>query len=245
MVRGETAFKLYDTFGFPLDLTQVIAQERGFTVDVAGYERGARGAARPQRGLEGRRRGRRARVARRARGGRRSTSPPGVKFVGYEREEGEGRVVAIVAGRRSSSIRVDRGRRRRVVVTDVTPFYGEAGGQVGDAGVIEVRGDEPARFEVDDTQKPLAGAHRRTTARSRRAALAVGDAVHLDVDHARRTATRRNHSATHLLALGAAHGARRAGDAEGLARRARPPALRLRARQGADAPRRSRASRTW
>src|SRR5258708_776165 len=95
------------------------------------------------------------------------------------------------------SIRAMQGEAA-TIVTDVTPFYGESGGQMGDRGTIERRGAEPMRFEVTDTQKPIAGVfaqHGKIT----KGALAVGDVVHMVVDHDRRTATRRNHSATHLL----------------------------------------------
>ncbi len=154
VVGGETAFKLHDTFGFPVDLTQVIAQERGFSVDVAGYER----ALDEQRARsEGSKVGEEAvaHVWRAVLEKVQSTSPAGVKFVGYEREELEGRVLAIV----SNDQLVDRviEGQDAVVVTDATPFYGEAGGQAGDGGVLEVRGAEPALFEVVDTQKPIAG----------------------------------------------------------------------------------------
>src|SRR5580698_7209144 len=194
-VGGETAFKLHDTFGFPVDLTQVIAQERGFSVDVAGYER----ALDEQRARsEGSKVGDEAvaHVWRAVLEDVQRASPAGVKFVGYEREEIEGRVLALIADGKIVD-RVIEGQEA-VVVTDVTPFYGEAGGQAGDAGVIEVRGNEPARFDVTDAQKPLAGliAH---FGRIAKGSLASGDAVHLVVDRDRRTATRRNHSATHLL----------------------------------------------
>jgi alanyl-tRNA synthetase len=195
VIGGETAFKLHDTFGFPVDLTQVIAQERGFTVDVAGYER----ALDEQRARsEGSKLGDQAieHVWRDVLDTVRKAAPAGVKFLGYEREEGEGRVLAIVSDGKLVD-RVSEGQEA-VVVTDGTPFYGEAGGQSGDAGVIDVRGIEPARFRVTDTQKPIAGvvAHHGTVAKG---ALAVGEPVHLGVDHERRSATRRNHSATHLL----------------------------------------------
>jgi|CZKU01.1.fsa_nt_gi alanyl-tRNA synthetase len=195
VIGGETAFKLHDTFGFPVDLTQVIAQERGFSVDVAGYER----ALEEQRSRsEGSKLGDQAieHVWRDVLDAVHRAAPAGVKFMGYEREEGEGRILAIVAGGKLVD-RVVEGQEA-VVVTDATPFYGEAGGQAGDAGVIDVRGIEPACFRVTDTQKPIAGviAHHGTVAKG---ALAVGESVHLAVDHERRSATRRNHSATHLL----------------------------------------------
>jgi alanyl-tRNA synthetase len=196
-LSGATTFKLYDTYGFPADLTQVIAAERGLAVDVAGYEK----ALEEQRARsEGSKVGDEAlehvwhevlsALAKRSGGGN------VVKFVGYEREEAEGVVVAIVK-HSQLAIRAIEGEQA-IVVTDRTPFYGQAGGQVGDRGLIERRGGEPMRFEVTDTQKPAAGlvAHFGKIVQG---AVAVGDAVHLEVDHALRTATRRNHSATHLL----------------------------------------------
>ncbi len=195
IVRGETAFKLYDTYGFPLDLTEVILHERGLGVDVAAYDR----ALEEQRARsEGSKVGELAvaDVWRAVLDTVHKQSPAGVKFVGYEREEAEGRVVALLKEGRLT-IRAREGDTV-TIVTDVTPFYGEAGGQAGDQGIIERRGAEPMTVAITDTQKPIAGlvAHHGTV---RRGGIAVGDAVHLLVDHQRRAATRRNHSATHLL----------------------------------------------
>jgi alanyl-tRNA synthetase len=195
VIRGETAFKLYDTYGFPLDLTQVIAHERGLSVDGAAYERSleeqrarSEGSKLPEEALE--------QIWREVANAVQKRSPGGVKFVGYEREEGEGKIVAIVKNGQLV-IRAMQGEEA-ILVTDLTPFYGEAGGQVGDRGIIERRGAEPMRFEVSDAQKPVAGViahHGKIT----KGGVAVGDTVHLLVDHGLRTATRRNHSATHLL----------------------------------------------
>jgi alanyl-tRNA synthetase len=195
VIRGETAFKLYDTYGFPLDLTQVIAHERGLGVDVAAYDR----ALEEQRARsEGSKVGEAAvaHVWRDVLDAVHKKSPSGVKFVGYEREEAEGRVVAIVKEGRQA-IRAIEGEEA-ILVTDLTPFYAEAGGQAGDRGLVERRGAEPMQFRVADTQKPVAGvvAHHGAVTRG---AVAVGDAVSLVVDHELRSATRRNHSATHLL----------------------------------------------
>ncbi len=196
VIRGEAAFKLYDTYGFPLDLTQVMAEERGLGIDSAGYER----ALEEQRARsEGSKLNDDASVAHvwgDVFGGLRAKSPTGVKFVGYEREEAEGTVVAILKG----GALVDRALVGDdvLIVTDVTPFYGESGGQTGDRGVLERRGAEPMRMDVSDTQRPVTGivAHHGRIAQG---SVAVGDTLHLEVDHERRTATRRNHSATHLL----------------------------------------------
>ena len=201
-IRGDVAFKLYDTFGFPADLTQVIAQERGLGVDVEAYE----AALAEQRARsEGSKLGEEAveHVWREVAEAAKVKAPSGVKFIGYEREEGEGTVVAIVKGGELVP-RVIEGDEA-VVVTDVTPFYGESGGQVGDQGFLEKRGDgtspaspEPTRFDVTDTQKPVPGvvAH---VGKVTRGSVSVGEALRLHVDSDRRTATRRNHSATHLL----------------------------------------------
>jgi alanyl-tRNA synthetase len=199
VIAGDTAFKLYDTYGFPLDLTQVIAQERGLTVDEAAYDR----ALEAQRARsEGSKLGEQAieHVWRDVLDAVNKKSPSGVKFVGYEREESEGRVIAIVKDGQLA-LRAMQGEEA-ILITDVTPLYGESGGQVGDRGVIEVRGQErgtvTTRFEVHDTQKPIAGVFAHF-GKFTKGGVAVGDVVHLEVDHALRTATRRNHSATHLL----------------------------------------------
>jgi alanyl-tRNA synthetase len=190
VVGGEIAFKLYDTYGFPLDLTEVIARERDLTVDAAGYEKNLE----EQRARsEGSKVGEAAveDVWRKAL----ELVPGGAcKFTGYEREEGEGKVVAITKG--AKLVESATAGEDVSVVVDVTPFYGEAGGQVGDCGVIEVKGT--MRFDVRDTQKPITGliVHEGQV---QEGTLHVGQVVRLDVDHARRTATRRNHSATHLL----------------------------------------------
>ncbi|HEY1692660.1 MAG TPA: alanine--tRNA ligase [Polyangiaceae bacterium] len=195
VIGGETAFKLYDTFGFPLDLTQVIAQERGLTVDEPAYEKALEDA---RARSEGSKVGEAAieHVWRDVGAAVEKSAPGGVKFVGYEREDVEAKVVAIVKDG-ALAIRAMQGDEV-VLVTDTTPFYGESGGQVGDRGFVERRGIEPMRFDVTDTQKPFAGvvAHFGKVAKG---AVAVGDVVHLEVDYALRTATRRNHSATHLL----------------------------------------------
>jgi alanyl-tRNA synthetase len=184
-IPGDVAFKLYDTYGFPLDLTQVIARERDLSVDDSGYERA----------LEAQR----ARSAGSKVGDEaveavwHTVEKSGVRFTGYDAETGEGRVVAIV---RAGAL-VDRANEgdEVAVATDASPFYGEAGGQVGDQGKMTTAA---AELVVRDTQKPVTGviAH---IGKVTRGSIAVGDVVKLEVDHALRTATRRNHSATHLL----------------------------------------------
>ncbi|MEO8875438.1 MAG: alanine--tRNA ligase, partial [Polyangiaceae bacterium] len=189
ILPGEVAFKLYDTFGFPLDLTEVIGVESGFTVDGAGFEK----AMDEQRARsEGSKVGDASieavwRVA--------LEKVPGgaVRFTGYEREEGEAKVVAIVKGGVLVE-EISEGDEGSIIV-DVTPFYGESGGQLGDAGVISAA---EFSFDVSDTQKPVAGLIEHTGV-VKQGKLSVDASVKLEVDHARRSATRRNHSATHLL----------------------------------------------
>jgi alanyl-tRNA synthetase len=191
IIRGETVFKLHDTFGFPPDLTQVIAEEHGLAVDGAAYDR----ALDEQRARsEGSKLNDETAVAQVWRGVHEAVGD--YKFVGYDAESGDGVVVAIVRNGQSVP-RAEEGEDV-ALVTDRTPFYGEAGGQVGDKGLIEARDSTPMRFQVTDTQKPVAGlvAHLGRVAEG---TVAVGDAVHLAVDHHLRAATRRNHSATHLL----------------------------------------------
>jgi len=191
-IPGAAAFKLSDTFGFPLDLTQVIAEERGVAVDLEGYEK----ALEEQRARsEGSKVGDAAvlDVWRKAQEAIAARVPSGVRFTGYDREDDKGTILAIVKG----AALVDRAEAGEEValVTDTTPFYGEAGGQVGDEGTITAAA---GRFTVADAQKPLTGltVHVGKVAEG---AIAVGDLAKLEVDHERRSATRRNHSATHLL----------------------------------------------
>jgi alanyl-tRNA synthetase len=182
-IAGDTVFKLYDTYGFPLDLTADIARERGLEIDTAGFEAAmdaqrarARAASRFDVDL-------RARVEVDAHS----------EFTGYEQPSGQGRVLALLRGSESVE-RLVAGEEGRVVL-DRTPFYAESGGQVGDRGWL--RGADGREFEVLDTQK-LGKAHAHLgTLRS--GTLAVGDTLEAHIDEARRQATRLNHTATHLL----------------------------------------------
>jgi len=182
-IPGETAFKLYDTYGFPLDLTADIARERGLAVDEAGFA-AAMDAQRE-----------RARSASRfdADYGARKSVDIETKFVGYEGMSASGVVMALY---RDGSRQVDALGEgdEGVILLDETPFYAESGGQVGDAGRIVAGAGE---FEVRDTQKwGKAHAHIGRMVRGR---LEGGESVRAEVDRARRQATVRNHSATHLL----------------------------------------------
>ncbi len=181
-IPGETVFRLYDTFGFPLDLTSDIARERGLSIDEAGFE----AAMDEQRS--------RARAASKFGVDMRAgmTVEGQTRFTGYESEQGAGRVVNAFRG--TEPVQVLRAGDEGQVVLDSTPFYAESGGQVGDRGVL-VAGD--ARFVVTDTQK-LGKAHVHV-GRVESGELRVGYEVTAQVDHELRQATRLNHTATHLL----------------------------------------------
>jgi alanyl-tRNA synthetase len=186
---GDVAFRLYDTYGFPLDLTADVLRGQGKTVDNAGFEL----AMAKQRA-----------DARRAWAGSGEAATEqlwfdlkdrlgATEFLGYDTETAEGQVVAIVAdGQTVQSASVGE---RALILTNQTPFYGESGGQVGDAGIVT---GQKGRAIVTDTQKKLGAlfVHEATVEEGE---IAVGDAVKLEVDHARRAAIRANHSATHLL----------------------------------------------
>ncbi len=201
-ISGDLAFKLYDTYGFPLDLTEVIAKERTLEVDHEGYEKAlaeqrarSEGSKVGEAAVEGVYRAALEAVAKASSG-----ASAVCRFVGYEREEGEGTVVALIAKGPSGDTLVDVARAGEsvTVVTDVTPFYGEAGGQVGDRGTIRGAGGASFELTVSDTKKPVTGLithHAEVTSGE----IKVGDRAVLVVDHELRTATRRNHSATHLL----------------------------------------------
>ena len=181
-IPGETVFRLYDTYGFPVDLTSDIARERGLTIDEAGFE----AAMEAQRS--------RARAA--SKFGvdlRAGVMVEGqTNFTGYERERAGGRVVGLIRG--AERVEELRAGEEGQVVLDATPFYAESGGQVGDRGALT---SGEVRFEVADTRK-LGKAHVHV-GRLAAGTLRVGDAVEAAVDHSLRQATRLNHSATHLL----------------------------------------------
>ena len=184
---GDVAFKLYDTYGFPLDLQNVIGEEQGFAIDQQGFD------------------GELARARQRSQGSKVGSSAVAevypalaqelgaVEFLGYEQEAARSEILTLLA---------DGGQVDELgtgapgeIITRATPFYPEQGGQVGDQGVIELDG---ARFEVEDTLKPVEGliVHLGKVVSG---SFKTGAEVDLLVDHALRGATRRNHSATHLL----------------------------------------------
>ncbi len=193
VLPGEVAFRLHDTYGFPVDLTVDMAAEYAVRVDRDGFESAM--TEQKQRS----RKGTKAELARHAELGdlyqsilRRAGE---TKFTGYDGTEGEGRVVAIL--RDGMEFEELTGQGEAEVVLDVTPFYGEGGGQVGDRGELLEAGGGSALFTVEDTQKPIAGlfVHRgRLHGR-----LKVGETVAACVDADRRARTMRNHTGTHLL----------------------------------------------
>ena len=193
VLAGDFAFKLHDTYGFPIDLTIELAAEHGVRVDRPGFEVALAEQRERSRG------GRKAELARHAELtalyesiGRRTGD---TTFVGYETTEAEATVVAIVR----DGVAFDEltGHGEAEVVLDRTPFYAEGGGQVGDRGEIREPGGGSPLFTVTDTQKPSGGlvVHRGTL----HGRLRVGSTVAAAVDADRRARTMRNHTATHLL----------------------------------------------
>jgi alanyl-tRNA synthetase len=193
VLPGDVAFRLHDTYGFPVDLTVDMAAEYGVRVDREGFVAAmAEQKARSRKGTK-------AELARHAELGdlyqaiqRRSGE---TRFLGYDATTAEGRIVAIL--RDGTEYQELTGHGEAEVVLDATPFYGEGGGQVGDRGELLEAGGGSALFTVDDTQKPIAGlfVHRgRLHGR-----LRVGETVTARVDAERRARTMRNHTATHLL----------------------------------------------
>ena len=190
---GAAAFKLYDTYGFPLDLTQDALREKGRAVDTAGFD----AAMNEQKA--------KARAAWSGTGEAKDLAVwfdlaeqfGATEFLGYDTETAEAQVVAIITdGKLSDSL--PEGASGWVMVNQ-TPFYGEAGGQVGDSGTIRSLADHKVEGQVTDTQRFGAGRIFGHFVKATAGALRKGDAVALRVDHARRTAIRSNHSATHLL----------------------------------------------
>ncbi|MCG5548676.1 alanine--tRNA ligase [Halorhodospira halochloris] len=181
IIDGEVVFKLYDTHGFPVDLTADIARERGLEVDHDGFER---------RMAEQRER---ARAASRFGGPREEVIDAGEsRFTGYSNLADVGRIIGIY--REGSSVQQLEAGEEGMLVLDQTPFYAESGGQVGDRGEIYTNS---AWFRVEDTVKQ--GDAHGHLGRLERGELSVGDQVSAQVDQGTREATVRNHSATHLL----------------------------------------------
>jgi alanyl-tRNA synthetase len=222
MLPGVVAFRLHDTYGFPIDLTDELAAEYGVRVDHAGFDRALAEQRERSRG------GRKAELARHAEmtalydqvavragagtaaaSGRAfdatvSTKPAGTRFLGYETTSAAGRVLAILhdgiayeelAPVAEAELRVPAQAQAEVVL-DQTPFYAEGGGQVGDHGVLRDAAGTVV-FEVEDTQRPVAGliVHRGRLLRR----VAVSDELTAEVDARRRASTMRNHTATHVL----------------------------------------------
>jgi len=187
---GGTAFKLYDTYGFPYDLTEDALRSRGITVDKEGFD-----AAMEQQKAA-------ARAAWKGSGQSASEevwfdladTQGSTEFTGYNSTTGEAEVVAIVKD--GEQVQSAKDGDEVVVLTNQTPFYGESGGQTGDAGRIWT--PEGLEFAVETTNKPLGRLHTHV-GKLTGGSVKVGDAVHLEVDAERRDRIRANHSATHLV----------------------------------------------
>jgi alanyl-tRNA synthetase len=189
MFDGETAFTLYDTYGFPLDLTQDALKPRGIGVDIASFtDAMERQRAKARASWAG--------SGEAAAGAvwfalREKVGP--TEFLGYETESAEGVVAAVL--RDGKEVDALKKGETGIILLNQTPFYGESGGQVGDTGVMVADG---IRFRVTDTQKHAGDvyAHMGTLEQG---TVRVGSALALEVDHTRRGSIRKNHSATHLL----------------------------------------------
>ncbi|MFN0218448.1 MAG: alanine--tRNA ligase [Hyphomicrobium sp.] len=190
VLSGEVAFKLYDTYGFPLDLTEDALRRRGITVDTGAFN----AAMKKQKEA--------ARAAWKGSGEAATDTvwfdikekTGASEFLGYETETAEGVVAAIVAG--GKEVATLKAGAEGALILNQTPFYGESGGQVGDAGVI--KGPKGALFRVADTQKKLGDLFVHV-GKVESGEFRTDAAVELVVDHTRRAAIRANHSATHLL----------------------------------------------
>ncbi len=190
VLAGDVAFKLYDTYGFPYDLTEDALRAQGIGVDRAGFDTAMAG----QRAA--------ARAAWKGSGERASDeiwfdlaeTHGATEFTGYSSSSGEAVVVALV--RDGRTVDAALAGDEVTILVNQTPFYGESGGQMGDSGVIS--SPDGLRAEVSDTAKPLGRLHAHH-ARIASGGVKVGDTVQLAIDAVRRDAIRANHSATHLL----------------------------------------------
>ena len=181
-ISGEVAFKLYDTYGFPIDLTADVARERGLSIDMKGFDAAMnvqKDRARKAGDFES----------------KKSTivieNP--TEFVGYELFDNDAKVTAIIKNNQSVN-ELNQGEEA-IVVLDQSSFYGESGGQIGDQGTLS---NESSQFNVSDTQKQASNAYEHFGTLDS-GCLKVGDNVNALIDIERRKSIMRNHSATHLL----------------------------------------------
>ncbi|HVL52957.1 MAG TPA: alanine--tRNA ligase-related protein, partial [Vitreimonas sp.] len=203
VLPGEIAFRLHDTYGFPIDLTVELAAEYGVLVDRPGFEEAL---------AEQRQRSRSGKKAELVRHAERSSQLQAIQqrvgdttFLGYETTTATATVVSILRGgveydelaaKGDAEGRTEAGAEAEVIL-DRTPFYAEGGGQIGDRGELRTADGEAVLFDVDDTQKPVGGVHvHHGILRGR---LRVGDTVNAVVDGERRAHTMRNHTGTHVL----------------------------------------------
>ena len=185
VLSGEDAFKLYDTFGFPIDLTREIVEEKGLTLDDDTFRslmNRQRERARAARGnIDGWSSGANSLIA----------DLPATEFVGYDSPAADAKVLAIIGdGMLLDSV----SEGECSIILDRTPFYGEGGGQVGDTGILTSEG---VRLTVDDTKKTDGVYIHLCTLEE--GSVKVGDILNASIDSDRRDAIRRNHSACHLL----------------------------------------------
>jgi alanyl-tRNA synthetase len=187
---GDIAFKLYDTYGFPVDLTQDVLRARGLKIDMDGFNAAmerAREEARRSWAGSGEAGTEQVWFALRERAG-------ATEFLGYDADMAEAKIVALVVD--GKEVQEAPAGTTATVIVNQTPFYGESGGQMGDAGIMFTAGK--AEFAVADTQKKLGDLFVHIGA-VKRGSVKVGDIVELRIDLERRAALRANHSATHLL----------------------------------------------
>ena len=181
-ISGEVAFKLYDTYGFPIDLTADVARERGLSIDMKGFD-AAMNVQKERARKAGDFESKKSTIV--------IENP--TEFVGYELFDNDAKVTAIIKNNQSVS-ELNQGEEA-IVVLDQSSFYGESGGQIGDQGTLS---NESSQFNVSDTQKQASNAYEHFGTLDS-GCLKVGDNVNALIDIERRKSIMRNHSATHLL----------------------------------------------
>jgi len=187
VLSGDAAFLLYDTYGFPFELTEEIVAQEGVRVDRAGFERELEAQRARARAARGQREGELAAIA------AATAEQPATEFTGYDRLTDEGVLLSLFVGEQERR-EAGEGSEVRLLLSR-SPFYGEGGGQVGDRGVLQ---GPRGRVEISDTRK-LPGGRILHLGEVVQGSIALGDRMSAGVDERRRRATMRNHTATHLL----------------------------------------------